>query len=45
MTDNAEAKELLEKVLAMKFNGNVAMREGLIMRKQIVPLLKAELES
>lgn len=43
--ENTEIKELLEKVLGMEFNGNVAVREGLIMRKQIVPLLKAELES
>lgn len=44
VTDDAETKKLLEKVLGMKFDGNVATREGLIMRKQIVPLLKAELE-
>jgi hypothetical protein len=36
---------LLEKVLGIEFVSHVAMREGLIMRKQIVPLLKTELES
>jgi manganese-dependent inorganic pyrophosphatase len=37
-------KKLLEEVLGVKFLGNVAKREELIMRKQIVPLLKAKLE-
>lgn len=44
ITDDVETKKLLEKVLDIKFVGNVATREGLIMRKQIVPLLKTELE-
>jgi manganese-dependent inorganic pyrophosphatase len=44
VTDNAETKKLLEKVLGIEFAYNVAIREGLIMRKQIVPLLKEELE-
>jgi inorganic pyrophosphatase/exopolyphosphatase len=44
VTSDAEAKQLLEKVLGVQFIGDVAVREGLIMRKQIVPLLKEELE-
>lgn len=44
VAENAEMKKLLEKVLGIEFVANVATREGLIMRKQIVPLLKAELE-
>lgn len=38
-------KNLLEKVLDIKFVGNVAVRNQLIMRKQIVPLIKEELEN
>lgn len=37
-------KQLLEKVLGVKFSGSIAERPNLIMRKQIVPLLKEELE-
>lgn len=37
-------QKLLEKVLNVKFDGVVAERPNLIMRKQIVPLLKKELE-
>lgn len=39
-----ETKKLLEKVLNVHFVGVVAERPNLIMRKQIVPLLKNELE-
>lgn len=39
-----KTKQLLEKVLGIKFSGNLAERENLIMRKQILPLLKEELE-
>lgn len=39
-----ETKKVIEKVLNVKFNGFVAERPNLIMRKQIVPLLKEELE-
>ena len=41
---DAGTKVLLEKILRIKFNGSVAERPNLIMRKQIVPLLKEELE-
>jgi len=44
ITKDAQAKDLLERVLNIKFNGFVAERPNLIMRKQIVPLLKEELE-
>lgn len=44
VTNSAETKRVLEKVLNVKFIGDVASRAGLIMRKQIVPLLKGELE-
>lgn len=37
-------KTLLEKILNIHFVGDVAERPNLIMRKQIVPLLKEELE-
>lgn len=39
-----ETEKLLEKVLGLEFNRSVAIRSGLIMRKQIVPLLKEELD-
>jgi manganese-dependent inorganic pyrophosphatase len=45
VTGDLEMQGLLEKVLGIEFVSHVAMREGLIMRKQIVPLLKTELES
>lgn len=44
VTDNEPTKALLKKVLNAKFSGIVATRPNLIMRKQIVPLLKEELE-
>ncbi len=44
ITKDAQAKDLLEKVLNIKFNEFIAERPNLIMRKQIVPLLKEELE-
>ena len=44
ITDDIQTKALLEKVLDLKFNKFVAERSGLIMRKQIAPLLKEELE-
>ncbi|MCD4705036.1 DHH family phosphoesterase [bacterium] len=37
-------KEILEKILKIKFKNNVAIRKGLIMRKEIIPLLVKELE-
>jgi len=39
-----ETKKILEEVLSVKFIGNVAKRQELIMRKQIIPLLKKRLE-
>jgi len=44
VTDDNEFKKILEKILGVKFIGNVAERLFLIMRKQIVPLLKDEIE-
>ena len=41
---DGETQRLLEKILDVRFNGIVAERHGLTMRKQIVPLLKEELE-
>ena len=44
VADDENTKELVEKILSVKFAGQVAERSGLIMRKQIIPLLKEELE-
>jgi len=44
VTDNEETKKLLEDVLNVKFKGNVAERQGLILRKEIAPLLQEKLE-
>ncbi len=44
IANDSATKELLEKVLQVRFVGNIAERPNLIMRKQITPLLKAELE-
>lgn len=44
VSDDTPTKTLLEKILNVQFSGNVAERPNLIMRKQIVPLLKEELE-
>jgi manganese-dependent inorganic pyrophosphatase len=41
---NKEIEDLLSKVLNVKFENQIAIRPGLIMRKEIVPLLKEELE-
>lgn len=40
-----ETQKILEKILNIKFIGSVAEKPNLIMRKQIVPLLKEELEN
>lgn len=45
VADDEQTKKLLEKVLAVKFSGSCAQRPGLIMRKQIIPLIKEELEN
>jgi len=42
---DSATKNLLAKVLQVEFSGNVATRKSLIMRKQIIPLIKTELES
>ena len=44
ITDNEETKDLIKNVLGVNFNGNVAKKESMLMRKQILPLLKEELE-
>ncbi|MFA7201621.1 MAG: DHH family phosphoesterase [Candidatus Paceibacterota bacterium] len=44
VTQDSETQKLLEKILDIHFIGVVAERSSLIMRKQIVPLLKDELE-
>ena len=44
VTIDNEVMIILEKIFNVKFNGHVAERPGLILRKQIVPLLKEELE-
>lgn len=44
ITQDIETQKLLEKVLNVKFVDFVAEKPNLIMRKQIVPLLKNELE-
>lgn len=44
VTDDSAAKTLLENVLGVQFYGIVAERQPVLMRKQIVPLLKEALE-
>lgn len=44
VTSDHATQRLLEKVLGVRFCENVAERQQLIMRKEIVPLLKEELE-
>lgn len=44
VTSDTQTKELLEKVLNVRFSGISAERSQLIMRKQIVPLLRQGLE-
>ena len=44
ISPDLKTQKLLEKVLNIKFNKAVAKRPNLIMRKQIVPLIKEELE-
>ena len=44
ITDDENTKDLIKKILNVNFDGNIAEREGLIMRKQISPLLKEEFE-
>ena len=44
IAEDREIQEILEKILNIKFKDLVAEREDIIMRKQVVPLLKEELE-
>jgi len=44
VTSDIVTQKLLEKIFNIKFNGIVAETPKLIMRKQIIPLLKEELE-
>ncbi|MDD2681056.1 MAG: DHH family phosphoesterase [Patescibacteria group bacterium] len=44
VAEDNQIKTLLEEILEVKFDEAVAKRDQLIMRKQIVPLLKAKLE-
>lgn len=44
ISSDLKTQKLLEKILGIKFNEFFAKRSNLIMRKQIVPLLKEELE-
>lgn len=44
ITDDTVTKKLLEKVLEITFIGSVAQKPELIMRKQIIPLIKEALE-
>lgn len=45
VVQDPETQKLLEKVLKVQFTGVVAEQPNLIMRKQIVPLLKQEIEN
>ncbi len=45
VTNDDLAKNILENALGIKFSGTVAIKDQLIMRKQIVPLIKEELEN
>lgn len=44
VTEDLNLKMTLEKILQARFIGPVGVREGMIMRKQIMPLIKAEWE-
>ena len=44
IANDHQTKQLLEKVLKVRFAGIVAEKPGLMMRKQIIPLIKDELE-
>jgi hypothetical protein len=37
-------RNLLESALDVEFDGNIGVKDGLTLRKQIVPILKRELE-
>lgn len=40
ISNDQETKKMLEKLFEIKFEGNIAKREGIIMRKEIIPILK-----
>ncbi len=44
ISDDKNTKDLVKKILNVSFEDNLAQKEGIIMRKQISPLLKEELE-
>ena len=44
VSQDSETQKLLERILKVQFTGDVAEISKLIMRKQIVPLLKESLE-
>lgn len=44
VTANPATQTLLSSVLGVRFNQNIALRDGFIMRKELKPLLKAKLE-
>lgn len=44
VAQDPDTQKLLEKVLSVQFFNMIAERPNLIMRKQIIPLLKEELE-
>lgn len=44
VSNNENTKNLIKKILGVTFNGNLAIMNEIIMRKQITPLLKEELE-
>ena len=39
VTSDKEMQELLEKIFKVDFKDNVARRDGLILRKEIIPLV------
>jgi len=45
LANNKNTQDVLESVLNIKFETEIAQREGIIMRKEITPLLKAYLEN
>lgn len=44
ITQDTPAQELLNKILGITFTNHLAKRPGLMMRKELVPLLKNRLE-
>ncbi|MCX6807606.1 MAG: DHH family phosphoesterase [Patescibacteria group bacterium] len=44
MTENANMQKILHEIFKIKFENNVAVKNSLIMRKELVPLIKKYLE-